>query len=87
MYSRNNSGPSTDPCGTPSLISLQEDLYLLILLFNPCQHGFITCNYAITRLVKYLECIIPLVYYQFQVDAIYFEFSNAFDPVSHSSLL
>jgi hypothetical protein len=54
---------------------------------NPCQHGFIKCNYAITRLVTYLECIIPLVYRQFEVDAIYFEFSNAFDPVSHALLL
>ena len=31
MYSKNNSGPSTDPCGTPCLISLQEDLYLFII--------------------------------------------------------
>ena len=28
MYSKNNSGPNTDPCGTSCLISVQEDLYL-----------------------------------------------------------
>ena len=28
MYSKNYSGPSTDPFGTPCLISTQEDLYL-----------------------------------------------------------
>jgi len=28
---------------------------------NPCQHGLIKRNCAITRLVTYLECIIPLV--------------------------
>jgi len=31
MYGKNNSGPSTDPCGTPCLISLQEYLYLLTI--------------------------------------------------------
>jgi len=28
MYSKNNSGPSADPFGTPCLISIQKDLYL-----------------------------------------------------------
>ena len=31
MYSKNKSGPSADPCGTPCLISPQEDLYLLTI--------------------------------------------------------
>ena len=31
MYGKNNSGPSTNPCGTSYLISLQEYLYLLTI--------------------------------------------------------
>jgi len=33
MYSKNNSGPNTDPCGTLCLISKQEDLYLHTVAF------------------------------------------------------
>jgi hypothetical protein len=44
------------------------------------------CNVSWLRLT-YLEFIIPLVYHQCQVDAIYFDFSNVFDPVAHMSLL
>jgi hypothetical protein len=51
------------------------------------QHGFSKTKSTSTNLVTYVDFISPLVGYQRQVDAIYFDLSNAFDRVSHSLLL
>ena len=55
--------------------------------FNPSQHGFMKSKSTATNLVAYLDFIAPLVHSQRQVDSIYFDFSNAFDLVSHEMLL
>jgi hypothetical protein len=51
--------------------------------FNPSQHGFMKSKSTVTKHVTYLDSIAPLVHSQRQVDSIYFDFSNAFDLVSH----
>jgi hypothetical protein len=54
---------------------------------NCCQHGFIKSRSTTSNLVTFLDYITPLVSSQSQVDAIYFDFSSAFDLVSHTLLL
>jgi hypothetical protein len=54
---------------------------------NCCQHGFIKSRSTTSNLVTYLDYITPLVSSQRHVDAIYFDFSSAFDLVSHTLLL
>jgi hypothetical protein len=54
---------------------------------NPYQHGFTKSKSTITNLVTYLDFITPLVSYQGQADAIYFDLSSAFDLVPHTLLL
>ena len=55
--------------------------------FNPRQHGIIISKSTTTNLVAYLDIITPLVHSQCQVNAIYFDFSNSFDLVSHTLFL
>jgi hypothetical protein len=62
-------------------------LYYLQSKLNCCQHGFIKFRSTTSNLVTYLDYITPLVSSQLQVDAIYFDFSSAFDLVSHTLLL
>jgi hypothetical protein len=54
---------------------------------NPCQHGFTKSKSTITNLATYLDFIAPLVSYQSQADAIYFDLSSALDLVPHTLLL
>ncbi|PNF19791.1 hypothetical protein B7P43_G14658 [Cryptotermes secundus] len=54
---------------------------------SPFQHGFIKSKSTTTNLVTFLDFVSPLVCTQGQVDSIYFDFSNAFDTVSHTLLL
>jgi hypothetical protein len=61
--------------------------YYLQSKLNCCQHGFIKCTSTTSNLVNYLDNITPLVSSQHQVDVIYFDFSSAFDLVSHTLLL
>ena len=61
--------------------------YYLQSKLNSCQHGFIKSRSTTSNLVNYLDYITPLVSSQRQVDAIYFDFSSAFDLVSHNLLL
>jgi hypothetical protein len=61
--------------------------YYLQSKLNCCQHGFIKSRSTTSSLVTYLDYITPLVSSQRQVDAIYFDFSSAFDLVSHTLLL
>jgi hypothetical protein len=46
-------------------------------------NGYIKSKPTATNFVIYLDSIAPLVYSQRQVDAIYFDFSNAFNAVPH----
>jgi hypothetical protein len=54
---------------------------------NPNQHGFLKMKSTTTNLVTYLDFISPLVFYQRQVDSIYFDFSSAFEFFLHFILL
>jgi hypothetical protein len=54
---------------------------------NPSQHGVFQSKSTTTNLVSYLDYISPLICSQCQVDAIYFDLSSTFDPVSHTVLL
>jgi hypothetical protein len=54
---------------------------------NPNQHGFTRTKSTITNLVTFLDFLAPVVHGQGQADAIYFDFSNAFDLVPHNMLL
>jgi hypothetical protein len=51
---------------------------------SPYQHGFTKTKSTSTNLVAYVDFIAPLVGSQSQVDAIYFDLSNAFDLVPHT---
>jgi len=55
--------------------------------FNPRQHAVIKSKSTTTNLVAYLDFITPLVHSQLQVNAIYFDFRNAFDLVPQPLLL
>ena len=54
--------------------------------FNPRQHGFIKSKSTSTNLGACLDFVTRLIHSHPQVDAIYFDFSNAFDPVSRAIL-
>ena len=54
---------------------------------NPCQYAFFQSKPTITSLVSYLDFSSSLVCSQRQVDAIYFDFSSAFDLLPHTRLL
>ena len=63
MYNKNNSGPSTEPGGTPYLITLQEDLYLLTLTFLESLwfisvHCLLFLKYDLNH--KFVVSLIPL---------------------------
>jgi hypothetical protein len=57
---------------------------LLILCkskLNSSQHGFMTTKYTLTKLIIFLDFVIPLVRSQGQTGFIYFGLGNAFDSV------
>jgi hypothetical protein len=55
--------------------------------FNPHQHELIKSKSTSTNLVAHLDFVTCLVHSHPQVEAIYFDISNAFDPVSRPLLL
>ena len=55
--------------------------------FNPRQHALIKSKSTTTNLVANIDFITPLVHSQLQVNAISFDFRNAFDLVPHPLLL
>jgi hypothetical protein len=54
---------------------------------HPPQHAFINSKSTVTNLITYLNTVTPTVCSQGQMDAIYFELSQAFDKVPHTLLL
>jgi hypothetical protein len=54
---------------------------------NITQHGFTKSKSTIINLTTFLNFIAPLIRCRRQADTVYFDLSNAFDPVSHSLLL
>ena len=53
---------------------------------SSCQHGFIEGNLCITQLLDTIDMCLRLLDRGSAVDAIYLEFSKAFDPVPHSGV-
>lgn len=51
------------------------------------QHGFVRSRSTSTNLATYTESLVCAVDNRLQVDAIYTDFSKAFDKVSHQMLL
>ena len=56
-------------------------------LMNESQHGFRTGRSTTTQLLNYYDSIITLIEEGNHVDAIYLDFSKAFDKVDHNILL
>jgi hypothetical protein len=54
---------------------------------NCCQHGFIKPRSSTSNLVTYIDYITLSVTSQRHIDAIYFDFSSAFDLVQHTLFL
>jgi hypothetical protein len=54
---------------------------------HPSQQGFIKSKSTVTNLITYLNKVTPVVCSQGQIDAIYFDLSEAFDKVPHTLLL
>jgi hypothetical protein len=51
--------------------------------FNSNQHGFTRTKSTVTNLVMFLDFLTPVVHGQRQVDAVYFDLSNASDIIPH----
>ena len=56
-------------------------------LLNPTQHGFTSGKSTLTNLVEYYESILLLLEHHQQVDAIYLDYSKAFDKCDHDIIL
>ena len=56
-------------------------------LMNDTQHGFRSGRSTVTQLLQYYDSILSLVEEGHNVDAIYLDFSKAFDKVDHNILL
>jgi hypothetical protein len=69
-----------------SIILDQPSFYFKFKL-HPQQHGFIKPKSTATNLVTYLNSITASHSSQGQTNTIYFDFSQAFDKVSHTLLL
>ncbi|PNF28673.1 hypothetical protein B7P43_G08234 [Cryptotermes secundus] len=54
---------------------------------HPNQHGFTKSKSTAINLVSFLDIMTPVVCSQCQADAVYFDFSSAFDLVPHTLLL
>jgi hypothetical protein len=54
---------------------------------HPNQHGSFKSKSTVTNLVTYLNDVLPSVYSQGHFDSVYFDLSQAFDKVPHTSLL
>ena len=56
-------------------------------LLRDSQHGFRTRRSCLTNLLEFLDLVSDYVDEGIPVDAVYLDFQNAFDKVSHSKLL
>ena len=56
-------------------------------LLNESQHGFINFRSTITQIMRFYDSILSLLEQEQAVDAIYLDFSKAFDRVDHIILL
>jgi sarcosine oxidase/L-pipecolate oxidase len=54
---------------------------------HPSQHEFVKSKSIVTNPIAYLNTVTPVVCSQGQIDAIYFDLSQAFNKVSHTLLL
>jgi hypothetical protein len=54
---------------------------------HPFQHEFVKSKSIVTNPIAYLNTVTPVVCSQGQIDAIYFDLSQAFNKVSHTLLL
>lgn len=60
---------------------------LLCRHVSPYQHGFLRGRSVDTNLVTYTDFLLNALDSGFQVDAVYTDFSKAFDKINHSTLL
>ena len=51
------------------------------------QHGFVRCRRTLSNLACYLDSFSESIYNKKQVDAVYLDFSEAFDSVCHPLLI
>ena len=56
-------------------------------LLNPTQHGFTAGRSTLTNLIEYYESILLLLEHHQYVDAIYLDYSKAFDKCDHNIIL
>ena len=69
-------------------IILFERIYSYVKCsLNPAQHGFVKGRSTVSNLVHFTSSVAQHLHNKDEIDAIYFDFSLAFDKVNHSILL